>query len=204
MVTVLQASQLSLRDLQIKFQVQYVHQAPWFSEWQVEQPDLNEYERYTLDKAQTDFIYLDAYPVHEEIVKLVILAPILSVAGFYQPPFHPIAEQSIEIALEDEQEILRGRIDVLLLQGDLWIAVIESKQKRFNLREALPQALVYMMSNLQTNVPQFGLLTNGSEFQFLKLMRHTVPQYSLSRLFSLYNPNNELYSVIGILRSLSH
>jgi hypothetical protein len=46
---------------------------------------------------------------------------VLSVAGFYQQPFRPVAEKTIEIEPEDNDEILRGRIDILVLNERLWV-----------------------------------------------------------------------------------
>lgn len=47
---------------------------------------------------------------------MVVLSPLLHLAGFYQPPFAIETETSIEIAAEDEGEIVKGNIDVLLVQ----------------------------------------------------------------------------------------
>ena len=78
----------------------------------------------------------------EEIVKLVMLSPLLSAAGFYSSPFRVRAETPVQIALEDENELVRGRIDILVLQERFWVLVIESKEAGFSLKEAIPQALV--------------------------------------------------------------
>lgn len=66
-----------------------------------------------------------------DAIKLVILAPLLDLAKFYRPPFRIITEEFIEISTEDKGEIIRGRIDVLILQQQLWILVIESKRSDF-------------------------------------------------------------------------
>ncbi|MFM7369019.1 MAG: restriction endonuclease subunit R, partial [Sphaerospermopsis kisseleviana] len=44
-----------------------------------------------------------------------------------------------------------------------------------------------------------GMITNGNEFLFLKVLEH---KYANSRLFSLVNPDNELYSVLQVLKRL--
>ena len=109
----------------------------------------------------------------------------------------------MEIVVEDEEEIVRGRIDVLVLHQQLWVTTIESKRKRFNVLEALPQILFYMMGSPNTDKPTFGFLSNGSEFLFLKLIKQNTPQYALSsRLFSLINRGNDLYNVVGVLKRL--
>jgi len=55
----------------------------------------------------------------EEVVKLVVLSPLLKMAGFYSPPFRMRTEAPVQIALE-ESKVLRGRIDVLVLQNRFW------------------------------------------------------------------------------------
>jgi hypothetical protein len=49
--------------------------------------------------------------------------------------------------------------------------------------------------------PVYGLLTNGSNFAFLKLAYHNqIPTYSLSDEFILRNRDNGLYPVLQILK----
>lgn len=40
------------------------------------------------------------------------------------------------------------------------------------------------------------------EFCFLKLVMNGTPQYSMSRVFDLVNPGNDLYSVLGVLKKI--
>lgn len=104
--------------------------------------------------------------------------------------------------MTEADERLRGRLDILVLNESLWVTVLESKSKRFNVLEALPQALFYMLGSLAPQRQLFGLVTNGSEFLFLKLQRGPSPQYAHSRLFSVLNPGNDLYLVAGILQKI--
>ena len=66
----------------------------------------------------------------------------------------------------------------------------------------LPQTLVYMASSAQRDQPKFGLITNGTEFVFVKL-KSDLEKYGLSKIFSLHNLGNDLYGVVGVLRSIS-
>ena len=202
MIQVLQASQLTLHDVETKFGLQSVRDTDFFPEWQISTPKLTEAETYWLDKTQTDFIYLAKYPVHEELVKMVVLSPLLSVAGFYQQPFRPIAEKTVEVEVEANEEVLRGRIDILGLNQQLWVIVVEAKSTQFSWHLGLPQALTYMMGGQQPSQVRFGLITNGTDLIFIKLQRDRL-QYGLSKIFSLFNPGNELYDVVGVLRALS-
>jgi hypothetical protein len=90
-----------------------------------------------------NFLSFADYPLHEEIIKLSVLAPLLFLAGLMQLPFTPEAEKPVEIALENEDEIIRGRIDVLTLHQRLWAIVVEAKRQQLNVSLALPQALLY-------------------------------------------------------------
>jgi hypothetical protein len=69
--------------------------------------------------------------------------------------------------------VIKGAIDVLVLLEQLWGLVIESKMSDFSLTKALPQALSYMLSS--PNRPCFGLITNGSDFVFIKLDQTEQP-----------------------------
>ncbi|MEQ8959520.1 MAG: hypothetical protein RLP02_16630 [Coleofasciculus sp. C2-GNP5-27] len=60
-----------------------------------------------------------------------------------------------------------------------------------------------MLANLDREQPSFGMITTGGSFIFLKLVPGESPQYRLSRLFSLLNPGNDLYTVLRILKQLA-
>ena len=63
-------------------------------------------------------------------------------------------------------------------------------------------ALAYMLAAPNSEKPAFGLVLNGSEFLFLKLVRGEYPQYAMSDLFSLLNRGNNLYHVLRVLKRL--
>jgi hypothetical protein len=204
MVQVIQAGELVLHDVEEKLRLMQVDEAQFFSEWQCDLPAIADAERQWLDKVKSDFLSISKYPLHEEIAKMVVLSPLLSLAGFFHAPFLPVAEKQVEIALEDGDELVRGRIDVLVLHQRFWVTVIEAKAKQFSLDQALPQALFYMMSSPNSETPTFGAVTNGRHFQFIKLVRgEPFSSYALSDEFSLQRRENELYLVLGILRKLA-
>lgn len=138
----------------------------------------------------------------ESAIKMVVLSPLLDLAGFYRPPFRIVAEEPVQIAVEDEGEIVQGRIDVLVVQEQFWVLAIEAKNAQFSLKLAIPQALAYMIGSPHPESPAFGLVTNGSEFMFIKLIQQDTPQYALSNLLSLLNRGNDLYEVLRILKRL--
>lgn len=60
-----------------------------------------------------------------------------------------------------------------------------------------------MIANPHQNKPIFGLVTNGSEFLFIKLAKNTSLQYAFSDQFLLLKRENELYKVLSILKNIS-
>ncbi|NEO84795.1 MAG: type I restriction enzyme HsdR N-terminal domain-containing protein [Spirulina sp. SIO3F2] len=202
MATIIPAHTLNLLEVEQRFGLQQIYDAAFFTEWQITAAELPTEERWLLDRAQRDFLYLAKGTLHEEIVKLVVLSPLLSVAGFYQRPFRPVAEHQVELALEVGDEKIRGRLDILVLNESLWVVAVESKNSHLSVRAALPQMLFYMLASPPTQSALFGLATNGDEFLLLKLVKEESPQYAMSRPFSLLNLGNELYTVATILAQL--
>jgi hypothetical protein len=204
MVQTIAATSIGLRDLRTKFDLQLVKDQQFFREWLDDLPDLSDFEEQLLNRVRQNFFNIYEYPpILESTVKMVALSPLLDLAGFYLPPFHIETEPSINLELNDDEVVVRGRIDVLVLQEQLWVLVIESKRSGISLSEGLPQMLTYLLSNPDKQKPSFGLLTNGIDFQFLKLTQFDAPQYAFSRLFNLYNPGNDLYDVLKVMKHLA-
>ncbi|WP_341526094.1 type I restriction endonuclease [Nostoc sp. UHCC 0302] len=204
MVQFIQAQNIGLAYLEERFGLQLAEEEVFFTEWLERLPEITDLEKQDLDRVKLHFLRLvKRPPLSEEIVKLVVLSPLLNLAGFYDEPFYIRGEQSIEISAEDEGEIIRGRIDILVIQEQFWLLVIESKRSSFSLLEAVPQALVYMLANPTQNKPAFGLVTNGSDFIFLKLTQENQQKYALSDQFTLLKRKNELHQVLSILKNLS-
>ena len=112
-------------------------------------PQLSEAEEIRLEQVRQNYLYqISDGSLLEETIKMVVLSPLLELAGFYQSPYRFKTEVPVEIeALGDNEEILRGRIDALVLQGKLWIVLIESKKTTFDLELAIPQTLAYMAAH---------------------------------------------------------
>ncbi len=202
MVQAIQASELTLREVETKFGLEESQDVSFFPEWEENLPELTDVEKQRLDEIKANFLYLSKYPMSEEVVKLVIISPLLAMAGFYSPPFRIRTENSIKISLEENEEV-RGRIDIIVLQEKLWVLVIESKEAGFSLKEAIPQALTYIMATPTPELPAFSLVTNGSEFRFIKLLVQPAPKYAFSDLLTLQRRDNDLYGVEGILQKLA-
>lgn len=200
MVQVIAAKDITLRELKQNFGLQMAVEPTFFAEWLEGFANLNEEERHLLDRVKANFLELmEDPPLLENTVKMVVIAPLLDLAGFYHKPFRIETETSVALEMKDEETVIRGRIDVLVIKDRLWLLVIESKRSDFAVTRAIPQALAYMLSNSETLQPTFGMITNGNEFLFLKVLHN---EYANSRLFSLVNPENELYNVLQLLRHL--
>ena len=177
MVQVIQEQNVTLAYLEEKFGLQQAEDEQFFTEWFEELPEVTAGEKQYLDRVKTNYLSLvERRPISEEAVKLVVLSPLLDLAGFYRQPFYIETKEFIEISLEDEGEVVKGRIDVLVLQQQLWLLVIESKKAGFSLIIGIPQALTYMLGNFNAEHPAFGLVMNGSDFIFLKLTKPNTVQ----------------------------
>jgi hypothetical protein len=165
-------------------------------------PSLSPTDEAFLERVRVRYFYqLDEGTLLEEGVKLMMMSPLLDIAGFYDPPFRTRFEPAIAIAVETETEILQGRIDALVVQNQFWVWVLEAKRTTFSLSLGIPQALAYMLGNPNSQPPTFGILLSGEDFIFIKLVHQPSWRYGLSRKFSLINPN-DLNDVLRIMRRL--
>ena len=202
MVQTIPAQDITINDLKTKFNLQQTNERQFFREWQDNLPQVSESEKQLLERIKTNFLNLIEYlPMLENAVKMVVLSPLLDLAGFYQRPLRFSTEKQVEIVSEDEGTIIKGKIDVLVLQEQLWILVIEAKKAQFSLEPGIPQALAYMLDNPNPEKPIFGLVTNGSNFIFIKLIKQERSLYALSDEFTLRRAN-DLYIVLSILKQL--
>ncbi|NEO70641.1 type I restriction endonuclease [Moorena sp. SIO3H5] len=202
MVQTIQAQDFSLEELQEHFRLQLTTDSQFFPDWQDNLPSLTDQEKRSLERVRNNYFNLvNRRPLLEEAVKMVVLSPLLDLAGFFQPPFSIRTETSVEIAAEDNGVIVRGRIDVLVVRQRLWILVIESKSTKFDVMAALPQALAYMLDGSNSDKPRFGFLVNGREFVFVKLQPADVPIYGRSYALSI-DRENELEQVLTALKAI--
>lgn len=203
MVQTIQAQDISLEELQEHFGLQLTSDSKFFPEWQDKLNSLTDEEKHCLERVRSNYSNLvSRRSLLEEGVKMVVLSPLLDLAGFFQPPFSIRTENSVAISAEDKGLIVKGRIDVLVVRQRLWVLVIESKSSKFDVMEALPQALAYMLNNPKSDKPKFGFLVNGREFVFVKLQQADVPTYSRSYALSI-DRENELEQVLAVLKSIS-
>lgn len=200
MVQTIQAKDISIYELEEKFDLQLSTDTDFFTEWKENLPSLTDVEKQSLKRVQSNYFNLTRRRlISEEAVKMVVLSPLLDLAGFYQPPFEIETETSVEIVAEEGGVKLKGNIDVLVMQENFWILAIESKSTKFDVMIALPQALAYMLNSPNRDKPTFGLLVNGREFVFVKLLRKEQITYARSYALSI-EKDSEFEQVLSVLK----
>lgn len=191
----------SLAEAETRFGLSYNDEPSFFTEWSSDLPELTKSEKERLDLIKQRYLYHRQYGhLLEGVVNFIVIAPLLELAGFYDPPFRLRSEVSVRLEIEDrDKKVYQGRIDSLIIQENLWIILVEAKRTSFSIEVALPQALAYMSANPQPQEASFGLVSNGAYSMFVKLDRS---QYSFLQDFSLNRQQNELYDVLRILNRL--
>ncbi|GAA6621560.1 restriction endonuclease subunit R [Scytonema sp. NUACC26] len=204
MVQIVQAKDIDLRYLIDNFGLQLVQDDQFFLEWQENLPEITDLDKLLLDKVKAGYFNLLNYPpLLEDVVRMSILDPILFIGDFYLAPFYVKSEEPVNIAVEDKEVLIKGRIDTLVLKDQFWVMVIESKRAAFSIEEGLAQILAYMLGTPYSDKPSYGMITTGGSFIFIKLVKGEIRQYGTSNVFDIRNRGNDLYTVLRILKRLS-
>lgn len=146
MVQSIPARRVKLSDRKDMFGLQRNEAEDFFPEWLDNFPALTAEEVKALNRVKANYRYLLEYPIMESIVKMVVLSPLLDIAGFYAPPYRVMGEADVKVSAADEGDVIQGSIDVLIVQQQLWVTVIEAKNSEFSLTKAIPQTLAYMLA----------------------------------------------------------
>ena len=202
MLQTISATKITLYDLEQRFQLEQVRESAFFEEWQTALPALTKAEYQRLDRVELAIANLEKRSLLENTVKLAVLAPLLDLAGLFFPPFYVSTEDSVNVEATDNSLVIQGRIDILVLKEALWLLVIESKRAEFSPKVGIPQALSYMLASPQRTFPIYGLVTNGTDFVFLKLAFEAVPRYGRSRQFVI-GQDQDLAQVLKVLKHLA-
>ena len=194
----------TLEALEQKFKLSPTDNELFFQEWQQDLPELTDQEKETLEQIKRRFLrHRKRGSLTEGVINQLLISPLLTLAGLYDEPFYVTTEASVELEIEEEEEILRGRIDTLIIAQQLWVLIIESKST-IAFPVALPQIMTYMMANPNPQIPVYGLIGNGDEFMFIKMLTQGVPQYDFSNIFSLLLPRrNQLEDILQILKQIA-
>ncbi|MBW4440791.1 MAG: restriction endonuclease subunit R [Plectolyngbya sp. WJT66-NPBG17] len=198
------ARSLTLTNLRHRFGVQLNSSDRFFTDWLVQSPVLSDSDLQALDRIQRNYDYLSQEePPLEEVVKLVVVSPLLDLAGFYQPPFLVKTEVGTTIEVADDPDLsIQGKIDILVIQDALWVLAIESKPARLDVTVGIPQALTYLLSAPTPQSILYGMVTNGREVLFLSLDRTTM-QYTRSPTYRLLENAQERKQILQGLKVIS-
>ncbi|MBW4509537.1 MAG: type I restriction endonuclease subunit R [Scytonematopsis contorta HA4267-MV1] len=196
----------NLNEAHAKFNLSQTADSEFFTEWFNNLPSLIDTEKESLNRLKNRYLYYAADgAITEGTVNIIILSPLLELIGLCDPPFKIRSEQLVKVAIEngsEEETILEGFIDTLVVQNKLWVVLIESKHYGFSVLQALPQTLAYMMANPNSETPVFGMISNGEDYIFVKLSQQQR-QYALSKKFTLSNPQkNELFEVTQVIKQI--
>ena len=197
----------TLRDAQERFNLRKA-EAEFFSEWQAPLPALSTSEQSELEHLKNRYLYyLEEGEISEGTANIIMVSPLLNALGLCDPPYRIRGEQWTRLNLETDTEagpiVIEGRMDALVVQDNFWLVVVEGKRGGFNVLQAIPQALAYMMAKPISSDPVFGLVTNGYDYLFIKLHRGETNRYALSYNFTLLSDDsNNLLRVAQILKRL--
>jgi len=181
----------------------------FFTEWQDGLPELTAAEVAELTHLKDRYLYyVETGEISEGTANIIMVSPLLDTLGLCDPPYRIRGEQWMRLALETDAEagsiVLEGRIDALTLQDNLWLVVVEGKRGGFSVLQGIPQTLAYMMGTPTPERAVFGLVTNGYDYLFLKLVQTDRPRYALSHNFTLLSDeNNNLLRVARVLKRLA-
>ena len=194
----------TLADLEQRFNLIPTDNDLFFQEWQQGLPQLTAQEKETLDQIKRRFLrHRKRSSLAEGLINQLLIGPLLTLAGLYDEPFYVTTEASVELEVEEKDEILPGRIDTLVIAQQFWVLIVESKST-IAFPVALPQIMTYMMANPNPERPVYGLIGNGDEFMFIKMLTQGVPQYDLSNIFYLLLPRrNQLQEILRILKQIA-
>ena len=193
----------TIAEAERRFGLTRTEDETFFLEWQRVLPELSAVEKGDLNDLRRRYLYQRSEgQLLEGTVTLLLASPLLAIAGFYDPPFRVRAEESIQLILDDGEEVLQGRMDVLVPLNQVWVVVLESKKTALSVWAALPQTLAYLMANPQQALPRFGMVTNGDDILFVKLVQADRRCYSLSRIFAPFTSSRELYSALQVLKGI--
>ena len=179
MVTTLKAHKLTLND---------AHQLLGFSpnfdgsfESHLNLEEVPEDDRASLHTIRDRVLhYLTLGQISEGQARELSVAPLLQLAGYHNAPIYLRIEENIDrIYIESDDLHITGRFDIVAVNRDtlnitltpLWILVIESKNIEASEYIGIAQMLTYARTSLTQQSAVWGLVTNGSTYQFFYLSK---------------------------------
>jgi len=85
-----------------RFNLSLTEDRAFFPEWQSDLLSLSSHEKKSLDELRQRYLYQrSAGQLLEGTVTLLLVSPLLAIAGFYDPPFRVRAEESVSLTVDD-------------------------------------------------------------------------------------------------------
>lgn len=208
-MTIIQASQITLNEVERLFGFQDLYDGE-FSPLLSLEPVTAE-EQQELVKIRNDFrLYLTEEEASEGQVRLIAVAPLLRLAGFYQFPIQLRVEQGIDrISIEDEDPSITGRFDIIAVNKDkqttndvnFWVLVIETQPSLADSWAGLPQLLTYSYKSRERQTSTWGLTTNGRNYQFVYIQQGNPPTYMLMPELQLMESSSAI-QLLQVLKAI--
>jgi hypothetical protein len=208
-MTTLYAKDLSLKDVHRVLGFQRRYNSSFTPLLSLE--PLTDFEQQELGQIREDFDnYLIDGEVSEGQVKLLAIAPLLRLAGFYRFPVKISLEENIaQITIDDEDTSITGRLDILAVNKQrritantsFWVLVIESKNSGLDPSTGLAQLLTYAYNSLEHQESIWGLATNGMRYQFVYIQSGNPPAYQLLPFLNLMEPESSI-QVLRVLKAI--
>ncbi|MDY7014157.1 MAG: type I restriction endonuclease subunit R, partial [Cyanobacteriota bacterium] len=105
--TIAISEKTTLKYLRENLGLERTNEADFFQEWQGEQSSPSDTEKQTLTRIRDRYFHqLDEGMMLENGVKMMIVSPLLELAGFYDPPFRTRFEPPVDVAIDTGEEIL--------------------------------------------------------------------------------------------------
>lgn len=147
--------------------------------------------------------------VLEGQVRLLAIAPLLRLSGFYDAPIQMRVEEGIErIAVQDGEIQITGRIDLVAFNLArspaplaFWVLIVESKESQIDALAGLPQLLTYAYLSLETQAAVWGLTTNGVSYRFVQIQAGSPPTYRLMPELNLIDRDRAL-QILQVLKAI--
>lgn len=182
----LEASQLSLNDVRRFLKLERQTEGSFAESLSLE--PLTDFEQQELLLIKNNFLrHLEAGKVSAKLVKFLVLSPLMRLTGFFDVPVVLTMEDSIPIEVEDGDTLIKGRLDILAVNGpdaeigatQFWILVVEAKNSAIAPLTGLPQLLTYAFKSLQVRSSVWGLTTNGESYRFVRVTRGNPCTYQI-------------------------
>lgn len=195
----------NLNEAHSKFNLSPTSDVQFFTEWFEDLPDISDLEKESLHRLKNRYIYYAADgEITEGTIDRIMVSPLLDLIGLFDLPFKIRGEKFVKVEIDNGDTVLEGFIDALVVQNKFWVVVIEEKRFNVNVLQAIPQTLAYMMANSNSEMPVFGMVTNGDDYLFIKL-NQSVSQYAISDKFTAISrdENNNLFRVLQIIKKIT-